>query len=363
MLALPLPMIVALLLGFFSLKARLSQRQPKLISALLACCAVQATIISLGQHYGLMSLRAIQPISAAALPPLIWITLQATAIRPLGIRLDAVHLLPPTLAGYGVLFAPPAIDLVVTATFLLYGMRLLHRLRLGLDGLPLMPLQHGELPTRPWRVVAYALLLSALSDLLIALAAQYEALWIKPWIISSFSALALLSLGWLAIIPGVGGGSAQSETEPVQAEKIEIAIAETASSDAEYMEKLEQLLAQQPLYLEPGLTLDRLSRRLGIPSKQLSAAINRHTHENVSRFINRHRIRHTCARLQAGDSVTEAMLASGFNTKSNFNREFRHITGHAPSEWLAHSMAGATANSEMVTAQMKFPPPTSSRSR
>jgi AraC-like DNA-binding protein len=37
--------------------------------------------------------------------------------------------------------------------------------------------------------------------------------------------------------------------------------------------------------------------------------------------------------LQAGDSVTVAMLGSGFNTKSNFNREFLRITGRTPSTW------------------------------
>jgi AraC-like DNA-binding protein len=108
---------------------------------------------------------------------------------------------------------------------------------------------------------------------------------------------------------------------------------EDSSRDVEYMEKLELLLAQYPLYLEPSLTLARLSRRLGIPSKLLSAAINRSRNENVSRFINRYRIYHACERLRAGDSVTEAMLVSGFNTKSNFNREFKRVTDHAPSEW------------------------------
>jgi AraC-like DNA-binding protein len=29
------------------------------------------------------------------------------------------------------------------------------------------------------------------------------------------------------------------------------------------------------------------------------------------------------------------MLASGFNTKSTFNREFRRVTGKAPTEWRA----------------------------
>ena len=48
---------------------------------------------------------------------------------------------------------------------------------------------------------------------------------------------------------------------------------------------------------------------------------------------NSYRIREACHSLEAGASVTEAMLASGFNTKSNFNREFRRITGRTPSAW------------------------------
>ena len=31
-----------------------------------------------------------------------------------------------------------------------------------------------------------------------------------------------------------------------------------------------------------------------------------------------------------GETVTNAMLLSGFNTKSNFNREFLRVVGEAP---------------------------------
>ncbi len=65
------------------------------------------------------------------------------------------------------------------------------------------------------------------------------------------------------------------------------------------------------------------------------ATINRRTGENVSRFINNCRIAHACERLQTGENVTSAMLASGFNTKSNFNREFIRVTGKVPSAWKA----------------------------
>lgn len=36
----------------------------------------------------------------------------------------------------------------------------------------------------------------------------------------------------------------------------------------------------------------------------------------------------------AAESVTNAMLSSGFITKPNFNREFLRITGESPSAWL-----------------------------
>ncbi len=88
------------------------------------------------------------------------------------------------------------------------------------------------------------------------------------------------------------------------------------------------------MYLEPDLTLVRLARKLGIPSKQLSAAVNRHTQANISRFINQFRIEHACQLLETGESITNTMLKSGFNTKSNFNREFRRITGATPRSWL-----------------------------
>ncbi|MCK0097339.1 helix-turn-helix domain-containing protein [Yoonia sp. F2084L] len=41
----------------------------------------------------------------------------------------------------------------------------------------------------------------------------------------------------------------------------------------------------------------------------------------------------------AENSITNAMLSSGFNTKSNFNREFLRISGKSPSDWLTDHRA------------------------
>lgn len=76
-----------------------------------------------------------------------------------------------------------------------------------------------------------------------------------------------------------------------------------------------------------------------MPAKRLSIAVNLVTGDNISRYVNGHRIAAACAALQAGQSATEAMFEAGFATKSNFNREFRRITGQTPSDWQATALA------------------------
>lgn len=69
-------------------------------------------------------------------------------------------------------------------------------------------------------------------------------------------------------------------------------------------------------------------------------AVNRATGGNVSRYVNGWRIDHACGLIGAGQGITEVMLASGFNTKSNLNREFLRIKGQSPSEWSSVARPG-----------------------
>jgi AraC-like DNA-binding protein len=103
----------------------------------------------------------------------------------------------------------------------------------------------------------------------------------------------------------------------------------------ELVARLRTLLQKDPLFLDPDLTLSRLARRLQVPVKDLSNAINQICGENVSRYVNRHRIAHSCELLKQGQSITSALFDSGFQTKSNFNREFLRLKGCSPKIWLA----------------------------
>lgn len=107
-----------------------------------------------------------------------------------------------------------------------------------------------------------------------------------------------------------------------------------AEIDRNVLDKVEALLTEQKLFLDENLTLSRLARRASIPARQISGAVNRLTGQNVSRFINDYRIAEACRRLEKDDiSITTVMFESGFQTKSNFNREFRRVTSLSPADW------------------------------
>ena len=146
--------------------------------------------------------------------------------------------------------------------------------------------------------------------------------------VSALSSLTLLALGALGLSPHLH--LANDATEPTLD-----APTQPTEAATELVARLRTLLQKDPLFLDPDLTLSRLARRLQVPVKDLSKAINQICGENVSRYVNRHRIAHACELLKQGQSVTSALFDSGFQTKSNFNREFLRLKGCSPKIWLA----------------------------
>ena len=141
--------------------------------------------------------------------------------------------------------------------------------------------------------------------------------------------LGMLVWGMAAAI----AGQSQPEAEPSAATETS-PIPEPDAEDAAIVAKLDELMHGKRLYEDLDLNLDRLARRAVIPARRISGAINRVTGKNVSQYINDHRIAEAC-RLLAGteEPITTIMFRSGFQTKSNFNREFRRVTGASPSVW------------------------------
>ncbi|MEJ8474038.1 helix-turn-helix domain-containing protein [Roseibium algae] len=338
MFAIPLPIFVAAMLSYMGLRAALEGETPKMVLGLIAVCAGQSLITSLNQYYGLTFLGPVQPVTAMMIPLMAYLTFISTALRPLRLFPDALHLSAPLLMIVIIFILRDAVDGLLVCSFVIYGVLLLIRLRKGADTLPLIRLEHDNRAIVLWRWVAFALIASAAGDAIIFGVMSVGAGWLRPWIISVFSSTFLLVIGALNMSDTLKASGSHDDAlidrpiEPIA--EIKPAALQADAPDPVLLASLKALMRDHQAYLDPDLTLGRIARKLRIPEKQLSAAINQATGANVSRYINGFRIDHACQLLAHGTSVTSAMYASGFNTKSNFNREFQRVKGCSPSRWL-----------------------------
>ncbi|WP_227287702.1 AraC family transcriptional regulator [Boseongicola sp. H5] len=321
----PVSAFVAAILIYLALSTALSGGRHLLVT-LLTVAAWQSFAVALVVGYGFDPLRAVLPVTATMIPALAWVTFRSaffTRIEP-----AAFHVAGPFVTLSCVFFAPATLDVIVPGVFLGYGAAILITLHRSTD-MPLARLEAGEMPGNLWRALAWAMIASAVSDVAIAFAILLGRADWAGWIVTVFSSAALLALGVLSSRSSASAGEAEVQSDPLPAAPTP----EDLADDAAIVERLNTLLSRDALYLEPDLTIARLARRLHVPEKRLSAAVNRATGENVSRYINGWRIRNACRLLDDGKSVTFAMLESGFNTKSNFNREFKRVAGTSPSAY------------------------------
>ncbi len=89
-----------------------------------------------------------------------WLTFQSTALRPMNIKRDGLHLLAPIFTIFCLLFAPLTLDTVLALIFLGYGSAIIIRLHQD-DALPIARLESGPLPTRIWKAVGGFLIFAA----------------------------------------------------------------------------------------------------------------------------------------------------------------------------------------------------------
>ena len=278
MLVLPIPLITSLALGFLLLRALLAGRRVWPIPALLAACAAQGVVIALAQYYAVPAMRFVQPVTATVIPPLAWLAFRTTALRPFDPPRDCLHLGIPAFTAFCVAFAPQTLDGVVSGIFIVYGLVMLHALRAGADALPLIRLESGDWPPRIWRIMAVLLILSALGDGVIAAAQMLGKAWLQPWIVSMVSSPVAPPDRRPQSVEKPGGGRGDSGARRAGA------VARGGRTGHRDHGPPGRGPGGPGSFLDPGLTLSRLARRLGLPAKQLSAAINRATGQNVSRY-------------------------------------------------------------------------------
>ena len=101
--------------------------------------------------------------------------------------------------------------------------------------------------------------------------------------------------------------------------------------------KIETLMLQEKLFLEPELSLSDLAQRLKTNTSVLSAAINSNFGKNFNDFINEYRVEEFKKQIKLPQNQNYTLLAvafdCGFNSKATFNRAFKKFTGQSPSRF------------------------------
>lgn len=335
MLTFPIPVFASAVLVFLLVRGLFRRDLPLSLQMLLLMCAVQNAVVALVHFYGLDSLQPLHPLIASCIPALAWVAFQIEAMEKTRWQHLAVHLAAPIVVAGCILVVPRLLDALLVFEFMVYGAAIFMAVRKSDGILPAAQMGAGPIPARLWQTIAIVLLAMASIDATVSLMLAFGHSWLHLWILSAASSCLLLTIGLLGTTPELAG--LHSPAPQPQAPDVDVDVdASTLKEDSDITARLEHILLEEQLYLDPDLTLIRLARKLGLPGKQLSASVNRHAKTNISRFINQLRIEQACRLLESGETITEAMFKSGFNTKSNFNREFLRITGKTPSKWNRH---------------------------
>jgi AraC-like DNA-binding protein len=339
----PLPFVVALLLLILlavMLRGGELSKGNRPFLALVGLCALQSIIVGLRWGYDIAALRYALPVVASGLPPLVWASFHSLIHREEaevgGIRW--IHATPPLGILALLLLSPALIDVALIVLFVGYALVLLNLGRSGTDALDEARFEGVFAAHRALVIAAASLCLSALFDLAILLDFEWSKGENAALIVSNANLLGLLLLGLAAVV------AARARALPAPASNIDQG-SSRAAQDREVLDRIDHLLVDQKLSRDENLTLSRLARRAGVPARQISGAVNRLACKNVSQYINDFRIAEACQLLRETDmSVTAAMFESGFQTKSNFNREFRRVTSLSPASWRERNRLPRSSN-------------------
>jgi len=104
--------------------------------------------------------------------------------------------------------------------------------------------------------------------------------------------------------------------------------------------KLEKVMEKEQYFLDSDLTLDKLSKLTNLNKYHISETLNHFVNKPFYTFVNEYRIEYVKDKFKYLSeqnltiNILELAYESGFNSKSSFNRYFKEITLHTPTEYL-----------------------------
>lgn len=341
MIFVPLSFAVSLFLATFLVRLLLQGRESLarnyLFVLLVALYVVQTLLVGLRWGYGVMVILPLLSLLASLVPPLTYLAFRDLAREEgSGISLrDWPHLLPTMALAVLLPTWRGAIDLLIIAEFLGYGVALAWIARLGTDGLVASRLDGSLRSHRSLVLAALSLISSALADVAISLDMAVGGGRHSAMVVSAATTVILFLLGIAAVVAGTEEGSGEAEeTSPAEEVRAYSATQKVSGEDEAVAAGLDRLIRERRLYADAGLNLGKLSRRMGLPARAVSHAVNRVHGMSVSQYVNNFRVAEACRLLAETDMpVTRIVFEAGFMTKSNFNREFLRVTSMNPTRW------------------------------
>lgn len=119
--------------------------------------------------------------------------------------------------------------------------------------------------------------------------------------------------------------------------------ATVARESSELLQRMEQLVGGEQLYLRSDLKLADVAQRLQVSSAQISKTLNEFSGQNFAHFLNSYRVQHAQELIRSGSPYTMEALGydSGFNSKSSFYATFKKHSGQTPKEFREYSLKKA----------------------
>ncbi|GGO67316.1 AraC family transcriptional regulator [Bowmanella pacifica] len=108
--------------------------------------------------------------------------------------------------------------------------------------------------------------------------------------------------------------------------------------------RLNQLMHDEQLFLNPNLTLAQLAKRLGTNTSRLSQFVNDNLAMSFPHYLNEKRIEHAKSLLLSDASLSAEDIAdaSGYNSLSTFYSAFKKFTGTTPAKFRQLTPAKAS---------------------
>ena len=289
--------------------------------------AIEASLVGLRFAYGHFEFLAVQRVLPVWIAPLIYLAFVSLTVPIEKARRLIVWNLGAAIIVTTALYVPVPVtgyvDGVIGMSYAVYALALARIWINGQDVFVEAPTNMGGLLHKLLLFSILVIVATILIDALVAYLFAQER--------QGAAALAISGASLFFLVLAVGAGIGFLGTRFRQSRDTGKEFAASDAQQAELVESARRVLIAQEFFRDPSLTLTRLARRVGVPDRDLSRAVNAVEGVNVSQFVNLVRLEEA-ARLLAStdDPVGRVQERAGFLTRSNFYREFQKAYGEAP---------------------------------